>query len=62
MCPLSMYDNNATPMFIGLNKTTQKHGRCKRERAREKIKSYVLKQMYFNMKDKNAIALVYCKN
>jgi hypothetical protein len=52
-----MYDNNATPMFIGLNKTTQKHGRCKRERARERINSSVLKHIYFNMKDENSIAL-----
>jgi hypothetical protein len=46
-------------MFIGLNKTTQKHGRRKRKIEREKIKSYVLKQMYFSVIDENAIALKY---
>jgi hypothetical protein len=46
-------------MFIGLNKTTQKHGRRKRKTARERIKSYVLKQMYFSVNDGNAIALKY---
>jgi hypothetical protein len=32
-----------TPMFIGLNRTTQKHGCHKRKIAWERIKSYVLK-------------------
>jgi hypothetical protein len=46
-------------MFIGLNKTTQKHRCCKRKTAREKIKCFDLKQMYFSMNDENAIALKY---
>jgi hypothetical protein len=36
--------NTTTPMFIALNKT-QKHGRHNRKTARERIKSYVLKQI-----------------
>jgi hypothetical protein len=53
-------NDNTTPMFMGLNKTTQKHERRKRKTARERIKSYVLKQMYFSVNDKNAtIALNY---
>jgi hypothetical protein len=46
-------------MFIGLNKTTQKHGCHKRDKAWEQIKSYVLKQMYFSVNNDNAIALKY---
>jgi hypothetical protein len=29
-------NNNNTPMFVELNKATQKHGHCKRKTAREK--------------------------
>jgi hypothetical protein len=39
-------DNNTTPIFIRLNKTTQKLH--KKKAAQVKIKSDVLKQMYFN--------------
>jgi hypothetical protein len=39
--------HNNTPIFIRLNKTTQKHGRRKKV-AQDKTKSDVLKQMYFN--------------
>jgi hypothetical protein len=53
------YDNNTTPIFIGLNKTTQKHGRRKRKIPRKRIKIYVLKQMYFNVNNENAIAMKY---
>jgi hypothetical protein len=35
--------DNITPMFIGLNKTTQQHERRKKKIARERIKNYVLK-------------------
>jgi hypothetical protein len=45
-------DNNTTPIFIGLNKATQKHGRRKKEVAQEKIESDVLKQMCFNVKER----------
>jgi hypothetical protein len=48
-------NNTTTPMFIGLNKTTQKYERRKRKIARERIKSYVHKQTYFIVNDKNAI-------
>jgi hypothetical protein len=46
-------------MFTGLNKTTQKHGRRKRKIERERIKSYVLRQMYFSENDESAVALKY---
>jgi hypothetical protein len=40
-------NNNTTPIFIGLNKTTQKHGRREKKTTQEEIKSYVPKQTYF---------------
>jgi hypothetical protein len=47
-------------MFIGQNKTTTtKHGRRKRKRGREWIKSYILKLMYFSVNEENAIAFKY---
>jgi hypothetical protein len=46
-------------MFIGLNKTAQKHGCRRRGIARERTKSFVLKQMYFSVNDGNSIALKY---
>jgi hypothetical protein len=36
-----------------------KHGRRKKKVAQEKIKSDVLKQMYFNGKDENAATFEY---
>jgi hypothetical protein len=51
---------NITPLFTGINeRTTQKHGHRKRKTAREMIKSYVLKQMYFNVNDENSTAWKY---
>jgi hypothetical protein len=44
---------------MSLNRTTQKHGCCKRKIGQGRIKSYVVKQMYFSMNDENAIALKY---
>jgi hypothetical protein len=52
-------NNNITPICIVLNKTTQKHRRCKKKVVQEKIKSHVLKQMYFNVNDESAIILEY---
>jgi hypothetical protein len=52
-------DNNTTPIFIGLHKTTQKHGRRKTKVVQEKIKRDVLRQMYFNVNDENAVTLEY---
>jgi hypothetical protein len=51
-------------MFIGLNKTTQKHGRRKRNMARDRIKSYVLKQMYRSINDEicNSIEIFWLEN
>jgi hypothetical protein len=46
-------------MFIGLNNIAQKHRRHERKTTREKIKSYILKQMYSSVNDKNSIALQY---
>jgi hypothetical protein len=46
------------PMFLG-QRDNKKHGRRKRKIARERTKSYVLKQMYFSVNDENAIALKY---
>jgi hypothetical protein len=46
-------DNITTPIFTRLNKTTQKTD------AQEQVKSEVLKQMYFNVNDENAITLKY---
>jgi hypothetical protein len=47
-------NNNITPIFMGLNKTTQKT-----QTQEEKLKSGVLKQMYFNVNDGDAITLEY---
>jgi hypothetical protein len=47
-------DNTTTPLFIGLNKTTQKT-----RTAQERFNIDVLKQMYFNVNDLNAITLEY---
>jgi hypothetical protein len=52
-------DKNTTPIFIGLNETTQKHRRRERKIAQEKINNLVPKQMYFNVNDENAITLEY---
>jgi hypothetical protein len=52
-------DSSTTPIFIGINKATQKHRRRRKKTARERIKSYVLKQMYFSVNDENATALKY---
>jgi hypothetical protein len=45
-------------MFIGLNKTTQKHGRRKRKSA-GKDKELCPQKMYFSVNDGNAITLKY---
>jgi hypothetical protein len=52
-------DNNTTPIFRGLHKTTQKNRRRNRKVAQEKIKSDVLRQMYLNVNNENAITLDY---
>jgi hypothetical protein len=46
-------------MLIGLNKTRQRHGRREMTRARERTKSYVLKQTYISVNDENAAVLKY---
>jgi hypothetical protein len=51
-------NNNTTPMFVGLNNTKKTRMPQEKKKAQERIKSYVLKQMYFSL-DKNAIALKY---
>jgi hypothetical protein len=45
-------NTNTTPMFTGLNKTTQNHRRRQRKIVQERIQSYVLKQMYFSVNNK----------
>jgi hypothetical protein len=45
-------DNNTTPMFIGLHKTTQKHGPHKSKISQGNFKSYIHKQIYFNVNHK----------
>jgi hypothetical protein len=52
-------NNNKTPIFIGLNKTTQKHGHRKRKITRERIKNYISNYVCFRVNDKNAISLKY---
>jgi hypothetical protein len=52
-------DNNTTPIFIGLNKTTQKTRTPQEEGMQIKIRSDVLKHMYFNVKEGNVVALEY---
>jgi hypothetical protein len=47
------------PIFIGLNKATQKHWRREKKTTQEKIKSYVPKQTYFSVNDENVITLEY---
>jgi hypothetical protein len=46
-------DTTTTPVFMGLNKTTQTRA------AQEKFKIDVLKRMYFNVNDENSITLEY---
>jgi hypothetical protein len=41
-------NDNTTPIFIGLNKTTQITWKPQEEGSTRKDKSDVLKQMYFN--------------
>jgi hypothetical protein len=50
-------NDNITPIFIGLNKTTQKHGCHKGRVTQRKINSYVPKQMYINVNDENVMTL-----
>jgi hypothetical protein len=47
-------NDNTTPIFIGLNNTAQKA-----RTAQEKFKIDVLKQMYFNVNNENAVTLEY---
>jgi hypothetical protein len=41
-------DNNITLIFVGLNKTMQKHRRFRKKVKQGKIKRDVLMKMYFN--------------
>jgi hypothetical protein len=50
------FRRNSVFKGLGLNKTTQKHGCCKKV-VQEEIESDVLKQIYFNVNDENAITL-----
>jgi hypothetical protein len=62
-------DNNTALIFIGLNKTTQGHKHtlyitenmdtAKRKSHKKRQRVHVLKQMYLNVKEKNAITLEY---
>jgi hypothetical protein len=54
-------DNNTTPVFIGLNETTQQIRTQEEEGSATKIMSDVLKQMYayFIVNDENALTLEY---
>jgi hypothetical protein len=36
-----------------------KHGRRKKKRAQGKVKSYILKQLYYNVTDENIIICEY---
>jgi hypothetical protein len=41
-------DNSSTPMFMGLKKTTRKHGRRKKKVKGVKMMSDILNLIYFN--------------
>jgi hypothetical protein len=55
-------NDNITLIFIGLAKH-KKHGRRKKKVAQENIKVLcsLLKQMYFNVNDENAVTWEYCE-